>query len=48
MKIISGDPFIDFVKICLSELLYLTVFGVRCGNCYVIGEFLKFLLLPQN
>ena len=28
MKIISGGPFIDFVKIWLNELLGLTVFGV--------------------
>ena len=29
MKIISGGPFIDFVKIWLNELLGPLVFGVR-------------------
>ena len=36
MKIISGGPFIDFVKIWLNELLGLRVFGLRCCDCYVI------------
>ena len=37
MKIISGFPFIDFGKICFNDLLGLTVFDVRCCDCYVIG-----------
>ena len=37
MKIISGGPFIDFVEIWLNKLLGLTMFGVRCSDCYVIS-----------
>ena len=33
----SGGPFINFVEIWLNELLGLTVFGVRCSDCYVIS-----------
>ena len=45
MKIISGAPFIYFVKIWLNKLLSLTVFGVRCSDCYVISSFADFLSL---
>ena len=37
MKIISGGSFIYFVEIWLNKLLGLTVFGVRCSDCYVIN-----------
>ena len=37
IKIISGGLFIDFVEIWLNEMSGLTVFGVRCSNCYVIS-----------
>ena len=36
MKIISGGPFIDYMEIWLNKLLDLTVFGVKCCDCYVI------------
>ena len=37
MKILCGGPFIYFVKIWFNKLLGLTVFGVRCSDCYVIS-----------
>ena len=38
MKIISGGPFIKFLKIWFKSWLSgLMVFGVRCCNCYVIS-----------
>ena len=36
MEIISSGLFIDFMKIWLNEFLGLTVFGVRCSDCYII------------
>ena len=40
MKIISGGPFIYFLEIWLNKLLGLTVFDMRCSDCYVISIYL--------